>query len=160
MKNNAVMKIALIILFGLLIVHPSLARGGGSFGGGGGRSFGGGGRSFGGGGSFGGGSRSYGGSFGRSGSFGGSSRGFGSASRVSSFTSRTPVSTRASITAGGMVRRGTTAACPIIRMAGFTRHGTCTRRSTLGSTLRRRFTPAAATTPAHLTLPACCWGSC
>ena len=107
MTHNTAMKIVLAVLLGLLVVHPSLARGGGSFGGGGhsfGGGFGGGGHSFGGGsfgggarssgGSFGGGSRSFGGSFGRSGSFGGSSRGFGSASRVSSFTSRTPVSTR------------------------------------------------------------------
>ena len=82
MKHNAAIKIVLAVILGLLVVHPSLARGGGSFGGGGhsfgGGSFGGGGRSFGGG--------SLGG--------GGSSRGFGSASRVSSFTSRTPVSTR------------------------------------------------------------------
>ncbi len=107
MKHNSAIKIILAVLLGLLIVHPGLARGGGGGGhgggsfGGGGRSFGGGGGSFGGGGgSFGGGGRSYGGSFGRSGGFG-SSRGLGgSSSRVSSFQTRTPVSTR-SVSYGG-----------------------------------------------------------
>ena len=103
MKNSWARMTATALLC-LLLAAAGLARGGGgghgggSFGGGhssfGGGSFGGG--SFGGGrssGSFGGGSRSFGGSFGRSGSFGGS-RGAGLGSHVSSYATRTPVTSR------------------------------------------------------------------
>ncbi|MDQ2798346.1 MAG: hypothetical protein M3Y13_01735 [Armatimonadota bacterium] len=87
--------VLVVALIGLMPLCPVLARGGGSFGGGGHSSFGGG--AFGGGsrsgGSFGGGSRSFGGSFGRSGSFGGS-RGSGLGNHVSSFATRTPVTSR------------------------------------------------------------------
>ena len=81
------------VLLCLLLAVAGLARGGGGGGGGhGGGSFGGGHSSFGGG-SFGGGARSTGGSFGRSGAFGGS-RGSGLGNHVSSYATRTPVSSR------------------------------------------------------------------
>lgn len=102
MKNTGV-RVTATVLLCLLLAVAGLARGGGgSFGGGHGGSFGGGHSSFGGGsfgggsrssGSFGGGTRSFGGSFGRSGGFG-ISRGSGLGNHVSSYATRTPVTSR------------------------------------------------------------------
>ena len=106
MKNIGA-RITVAVLLCLLLAVAGLARGGGGGGGHGGGSFGGGHSSFGGGsfgggsfgggsrssGSFGGGARSTGGSFGRSGAFGGS-RGSGLGNHVSSYATRTPVSSR------------------------------------------------------------------